>query len=130
MRRIGWFQLGKTLYSVFVLYSGVFQSVIGPWFFISSEVFHVKNLVFIVSFSHSTLWFNFTFWYHWLFGQTYWMEEIGGDISVMIHGISFIIFLLILVNDIIKEIDMSWGDNCSFDLFFWIIEAFVCVLHL
>ena len=29
--------------------------MIGPWFLISSEGFHVKNPVFIVSFSHSIL---------------------------------------------------------------------------
>ena len=39
---IGWLELGKTLYSVFIIHSGVFQSMIGPWFLISSEVFHVK----------------------------------------------------------------------------------------
>ena len=39
---IGWLELGKTLYSVFILHSRVFQSVIGLWFFISLEVFHVK----------------------------------------------------------------------------------------
>ena len=128
--RIDWLELGKTLYSVFILHSGVFQSVIGSWFFISSEVFHVKNLIFIVSFSHSTLWIIFYFWYHWLLGYTCWMEEIWGDISVMVHGISLIIFLFILFNDIMESIDMSWGDDCSFDLFFRSVEAFAYVLHL
>ena len=33
---------------------------------------------------------------------------------LMIHEISLIIFLLILVNDIMKWIDMSWGDICFY----------------
>ena len=99
-------------------------------FFISLEVFHVKNPVFIVSFSHSTLWIIFCVWYHWLLRHTCWMKEIWGDIRVMIHGISLIIFLFILFNDIMESIDMSWGDDCSFDLFLRSVEAFACVLHL
>ena len=41
-RRIGRLELSKTLYSVFILYSGCFLSIVGLWFLISSEVFHVK----------------------------------------------------------------------------------------
>ena len=52
--RIDWLELGKTLYSVFILHSGVFQSVVSSWFMISSEVFHIKKLVLIISFSHFT----------------------------------------------------------------------------
>ena len=40
--RIGWLELSKTLYSIFILHSRVFQSVVDLWFFIYSEVFHVK----------------------------------------------------------------------------------------
>ena len=40
--RIGRLELGKTLYSVFVFHSRHFWSVVGPWFFISLEVFHIK----------------------------------------------------------------------------------------
>ena len=39
---IGWLELGKTLYSIFILHGGCFQSVVGSWFFIYSKVFHVK----------------------------------------------------------------------------------------
>ena len=58
------------------------------------------------------------------------MEEIWGDISVMIHEISLIIFMFILFNDIMELIDMSWEDDCSFDLFLRSVEAFAYVLHL
>ena len=51
--RIDRLELGKTLYSVFVLHSGSFRSVEGSWFFISSEVFCVK------------------IWYHCLFLSFY-----------------------------------------------------------
>ena len=41
---IDWFELGKTLYSVFILHSGVFQSVIGPWFFLSLRRFSTLKI--------------------------------------------------------------------------------------
>ena len=52
-------ELGKTLYSVFVLHTRHFQSMVGLWFFISSEVFHVNSGI-IVSLSLSLL-FDFVF---------------------------------------------------------------------
>ena len=56
MGRIGWLELGKTLSSVFILHSGVFQSVIGPWFFLSLRRFSM--LKFGVNCLSLTLHFN------------------------------------------------------------------------
>ena len=52
--RIGRFELGKTLYSVFILHSGYFLSVVDPWFLISSEIFYV-NFCVTIAISHSSL---------------------------------------------------------------------------
>ena len=104
------------MYSVFILHSKVFQSVISLWFFISSEVFHVKNPVFIVFFSHSTLWFIFCFWYHWLLGHTCWMEEIWSDLSMMIHWMSLIILLSLCLM-------ISWSQ------LLWVEEMIVLLIY-
>ena len=61
---IGRFKLGKTLYSIFVLHSRRFWSVVDPWFFTSLEVFHVNSnvvslsliLLFISCSASSYLW--------------------------------------------------------------------------
>ena len=47
---IGRLKLGKTLYLIFVLHNRCFRSVVCPWFFISSKIFHVKVSL---SLSHS-----------------------------------------------------------------------------
>ena len=83
---IGWFELGKTLYSVSLLHSGRFRSVVGPWFFIFLKGFHVKIWCHCLFLSFSTLWFIFSFWYHWLLGHIWWMEDIWAEISVIIQS--------------------------------------------
>ena len=126
---IDWFELGKTLYSVFILHSGVFQSVIGPWFFLSLRRFSTLKIQCSLSLS-LTLHFD-------LFSIFDIIDYLGilvewkkySDLSVMIHWMSLIILLFTLFNDIMESIVMSWGDYYSFDLFLKSVEAFACVLH-